>query len=334
MMQEKRIPLSRSVRWRRIRSQTVPLLSFLVAVALSAWLWQHHGTVAHGIGEVDSPRVDVTSPTAGLVVSLPNQLHGQWLVYDHVRAGEIIARIEDPLLESNKNQLRQQIDQLLDAVEKRRDAPPDGDRGAGEATDAIVRSAWKNEEARLRRLNEQLAVAPQATLDDDPDLVAAPPELPQTVSAAARDALAHVRGTRVALELRRVEIQLSSKSLDVPAPISGTLVAVHCWPGQTVPPGGLIATIAADFGRNIIGYIPEQSSLIARPGMQVTLRARATGSTLLASEVEEVGKWIERVPIHQRSSSTPEWGTPVRIKMPGQAMLQPGALVDVLFDGS
>jgi hypothetical protein len=52
----------------------------------------------------------------------------------------------------------------------------------------------------------------------------------------------------------------------------------------------------------------------------------------VASEVEEVGQQIERVPTHFLGDpSLRQWGLPVRIKMPTDAVFQPGALVDVVF---
>jgi multidrug efflux pump subunit AcrA (membrane-fusion protein) len=225
-MHDKRVPLAWSVRWRRIRSQGIPVAMFLLAVVGSGWLMRERGMGVASVGEVSSPEVDVTSPTTGRIVALPNQTSGQWSVYDHIQAGEIVARIEEP---------------------------------SGE----------------------------------------------------------------------------TSKTVEIQAPISGTLVAIRCSPGQTVTPGQLIATIAADHGRHIVGYIPEESTLSAKPGMRVTLRSRAVGSPRLASEVEEVGVQIRKIPSHQRTSSTlPQWGTPVRIKVPSETMLRPGALVDVIFDNS
>ena len=103
MTQENRIPVSRAVRWQRIRYRAIPVLSFIVAIVASSWLWRNYGGMAQGVGEVDSPRVDITSPTAGLVMSLPHEARGQWLIYDHVQAGEVIARVEDQQLEHSKN---------------------------------------------------------------------------------------------------------------------------------------------------------------------------------------------------------------------------------------
>jgi hypothetical protein len=67
--------------------------------------------------------------------------------------------------------------------------------------------------------------------------------------------------------------------------------------------------------------------------MRVSLRPRTAGASPIESEVEEVGSQIQKIPGHQRSSvSMPQWGTPVRVKLPSEAMLRPGALVDLVFE--
>ena len=134
------------------------------------------------------------------------------------------------------------------------------------------------------------------------------------------------------MDLRWEELSLRSDLLEIPAPISGTLVNVYCWPGQIVAPGGLIATIAADHGQHIVGYVPEQSTIVPKVGMQVTMRARMARSPRITSTIEEVGKQIQQLPSHQRAvANLPQWGLPVRIKMPPDASLRPGSLVDIVF---
>ena len=55
-----------------------------------------------GVGEVEFAAVDVTSPTTGRIVALPNQTSGQWSVYDRVQAGDVIARIEEQSGDASK----------------------------------------------------------------------------------------------------------------------------------------------------------------------------------------------------------------------------------------
>jgi multidrug resistance efflux pump len=329
MIQEKRIPLAWTVRWRRIRSQAIPAAAFFFALLGSGWLWQWHGAAVQGVGEVDALRVDITSPTAGLVIALPHQTRGQWTVFDHVQAGDIIARIDDQQFEASKSLLRRDIKELIDQTNQRQ--LEQSASGAAPASD-VVNRAWEYERSRLQSLEQLLSAAPQFTPSELRDLGTAPPDLPEDLPAQLRDQLVRVREARRGLDLRWEELSLRTGLLEIPAPISGTLVNVYCWPGQIVAPGGLIATVAADHGQHIVGYVPEESSLVPKVGMRVTLRARVARSPRVSSQIEEVGKQIERIPSHQRAiATTPQWGLPVRIKMPADASLRPGALVDIVF---
>lgn len=218
-----RIPRSPAVQWRRLRAQVLPILVFLAAVGTSAWLWSEVGGSISAIGKVEAPRVEVSSPVAATVVALPNQAGGQWSLYEHVTAGEVIAVLED-------------------------------------------------------------------------------------------------------------QTQNPAKVIEVRAPISGTLIGVYCWPGQTVILGGPIATIAADYGRNLVAYLPEDSHLAVAPGTRVTLRPRVASSRTYVSQVDLVARQVEAMPRHQWSiPNIPQWGVPVRIKMPDDATLAPGSLVDLQF---
>jgi hypothetical protein len=196
---------------------------FLAAAGTSAWLWSEVGGTVSAVAKVEAPRVDISSPAAATVVALPNQAGGQWSLYEHVTAGEVIAVLED-------------------------------------------------------------------------------------------------------------QQQTPAKVIEVRAPISGTLIGVYCWPGQTVILGGPIATIAADYGRNLVAYLPEESKLAVKPGTRVTLRPRMPSGRTFTSEVDLVARQVEAIPRHQWSIPTvPQWGVPVRIKMPDDAMLAPGSLVDLQF---
>jgi multidrug resistance efflux pump len=236
-MQNKPITLPWSIRWRRIRAHVMPVLVFLLAVVACGWLWQQRGAAVHTLGEVEALRVNITSPADGVILALPHETRGQWTVYDHVRAGDVIARLSRPSASTS--------------------------RVVGEGV---------------------------AEAEAEPTVV------------------------------------------EIRAPISGTLVALYCWPGQSVPPGGLIATIAADHGRHIVSYLPEENAIDVTPGMSVTLRARSVAAPRLTSVVEQVGQQIESIPAHQLAyASSPQWGLPVRIELPPDSALRPGALVDVVF---
>ncbi len=305
------------------------MLCFVLAMSISGLLWEHHGAAIHGVGEVDAPRIDVASPTTGLIVALPRAGFGQWNLYDHVRAGDVIAQFDDRPLLAERNLLQQEIKQLLDEV-GRWQVEPAGDADA--ETKDTIRQAWQYERSRLLSLQSILDQYGSGSSDDAIDAVAAAPASVTENEATTPAALLELRDVRRGLELRWEAWLLRAELLEVRAPISGTLVRVHCWPGQTVHEGGLIATIAGDHGDHIIGYVPEESHIVVEPGMPVTVSARFASTARAKSEVEEVGGQIERIPTRYLLNPTcPQWGLPVRIRIPSEAQLRPGVLVDIVY---
>src|SRR5688572_16741551 len=157
MNQDKRIPLAWSVRWRRIRSQAIPAFAFFAALLTSGWMWQWHGASVQGVGEVDGLRVDITSPTAGLIIALPSQRGGgQWTVFDRVNKNDIIARIDDQQLEATKSLLRRDVKDLIDQVEELQEQQTEA---GGAQVDESVPLALEYELSQLEEI-EQLATTP------------------------------------------------------------------------------------------------------------------------------------------------------------------------------
>lgn len=121
--------------------------------------------------------------------------------------------------------------------------------------------------------------------------------------------------------------------IELRAPVGGTLVMLDCWPGQTLIAGSPVATIAAERGRHIVSYVNEGDALNLEPGAAITVRARRSGSRLMETQIEAIGEQIEMIPLHQNANpASPQWGLPVRIRMPSEAEFRPGTLVDVVFN--
>ena len=92
MVSAPRIRTPWSQRWRRFRSQVLPVLLFTATATLTVHLWRSHAGPAHVVGEVEAIRVDTISQVDGRLVALPER---QLERFDIVMAGEVIAELDD-----------------------------------------------------------------------------------------------------------------------------------------------------------------------------------------------------------------------------------------------
>jgi multidrug resistance efflux pump len=128
------------------------------------------------------------------------------------------------------------------------------------------------------------------------------------------------------------ELKIRIELLEVRAPVSGEIVAIHRYPGQNVQAGDPVVTIAATKGRYIVSYVRSESNLQPTQDMSVRVRRRVLGGLSVETTVGRVGPQVELVPAPQRRDpNRPEWGRPVRIRMPRDLVLVPGELVEISF---
>lgn len=90
--------------------------------------------------------------------------------------------------------------------------------------------------------------------------------------------------------------------------------------------------MAAEHGRYIVSYVRPDQGIQPKAEMPVQVRLRAASARPLPSKVESIGPQIEQIPQHQcRDPRVPEWGLPVRIRIPFGCAARPGELLDVSF---
>ena len=129
------------------------------------------------------------------------------------------------------------------------------------------------------------------------------------------------------------ELDLRLDSLQLRAPISGTVTAVHLRPGQAVQPGQAILELASDKATAVVAYLrQEQQQLNPTKGMAVDVRLNRRPVQTFRGQVETVGGQVEAVPTRQlRDPRVPEWGLPVRVTVPAGVDLKPGEVVTLDF---
>jgi multidrug resistance efflux pump len=152
--------------------------------------------------------------------------------------------------------------------------------------------------------------------------------------AAARDAqLKSLRTALTAREEELAQLDLTLQSLEITAPVSGTVFKVYFRPGQAVRAGDIIMEISADASNYVVAYLREEQQYIKpRPKMAVDVRPRNDPRRLVQGTVDTVGATVEPVPARQlRDQKVPEWGLPVRLTVPADANLRPGEMVNLGF---
>lgn len=131
--------------------------------------------------------------------------------------------------------------------------------------------------------------------------------------------------------LARLEYD-GGKTVDITAPLSGQVVALHRKPGDAVKAGQLLVSIAAERGRFITTYVRSEQRVQPEPGMAVDVRLKSDPSKTYRTTVERVGPQYEQVPPAQlRDRKAEEWGLPVIIAAPPEAALKPGELVYIAW---
>lgn len=299
------IPVPFARRVQQLRSTVLPLLTFAVAATLTVALWRRHQATPNAVGEVESTELTLASPVAGtLVPPQPVRLH------DQVYAGQVVAKLDDRAVRATLATLRAELGELRAELEE----------------------AAAADDGRPERF-AYAAAPPGVTAFVQVD--AAPADMPANTRADAPVAPGHVslsrlRASIAAHEARIRELELQAESLEIRAPMKGTVTAIYRRAGQVVQPGEPVVAIVADGSDYITAYLRQRQNIKPSVGMPVDVRARSARRQPVPSMIEQVGPRVERVPPQQLyDPQVPEWGIPVRIKLPAGFDATPGELVDV-----
>ena len=325
-----RVPVARSVRLRRLRVLAAPVACFMLAVLAWGYLWNWQSGQVVLIGQVDAFRVNVNSPTSGLVARMPHHTRLQWSLFDSIEAGDVIAEFDDSEYRNEVARFEFEIDKLKKEFSRWGAA---AHTALGNSADEAnpFEELLHHELAQLDEARFAVETPPDGTLielDEGPSLPA------EGLDPALLAEIERLRTSRAELLLRVSDLRLMRENLQIRAPIGGTLVDFFCAPGQRLHMGGPVATIAVDHGRHVIAYLPENSPYKPEVGMLVAVRSRGHSSTPASTTIEEVANQLS--PIPPRLTGNPaivQWGLPIRIAMPMDVEFRAGSLVDILVYG-
>ncbi len=325
-----RIPVAPAVRWQQLRLHLAPVLCFTVAIVVLAALWRENVSEVRFAGQVDAHRLVVTSPTAGLVTRLPHHTRLQWNQFDSIEAGDVIAQLDDATYQAKYEQF------LIEASDYKSDldAWHRSVTGDGGLDDEAVSQVDSMKQRELAYVDNAMQLATD-TLDSPHSMAPLERDSPANplagIGAATHASdLIRLRQVRRDLQNEAVALQELRSQLEVRAPISGTLIDVHCSPGQHLHAGTPVATIAADHGRFIIGWLPDSTPVKPEIGDDILVRVPSTTAKPFIAQVEAVGGQLVPIPARQQSAGTPsQWGVPIRIAMPVDCNYRPGTFLEI-----
>jgi len=310
------IPTPLPLLMRRVRYQVVPILTLVVCLVLSGWLWVRRGGSVTAIGSVNAIQVPVNSKIDGLLVELPRKVQ----IFDSVSAGEVLARLDSSHIEAQiqreterLNEVRRQLDMLNKP--KSRNPTTNPTKGATASPSPEATAVPLKGAARSAMLKAEMADT------DDEELL----NNPLLQSKFSLEMMASSYQAKIA------ELEQKVLAQDIKAPISGTIISIHRSPGQAVTAGQAILTIASEKGDYIVTYVRQSQVIQPTPGMTVNVHLRSAPRTI-RSHVTSIGPQVEKVPPeHLRDPRMLEWGLPVHVAIPPDTRLRPGELVDLFF---
>jgi multidrug resistance efflux pump len=104
---------------RRARYQIAPIATMLTCTVLAVWLWARHARSSVAVGEVSAIRIPIESKVDALLAELPQPV----AVFDRVSKGQVIARLDMTLVETQLARMLAEMEQLQ--------TPTAGERPAG-----------------------------------------------------------------------------------------------------------------------------------------------------------------------------------------------------------
>jgi len=387
-----RIPTPWKHKWRRFRYSAMPVLCFLVCVAITVWLWRDVGQVAGSVAVVEQKSIPVAASADGKLVAPPGKSGDYWKPFDTVGKGQLIARLDDSILQSSLKARRQELVGLdkevraaaeqirIDSVGREhertrhrlnlivqaetsridvldRTATIEVDLMTWQRLDASVQSKsmfvgrqiisplelelvqMERDEVAKRIKSNRLALKEaQAVAAEAKQRLEEYPAVDQ-VTIKEEALLGPVRAQIATQDALIDELLQQVEALNIIAPFSGAISAIHCWPNQFVRRGDPIVTLAAidvpeneDQPKVAVAYIRPEQRIQPYEGMKVLVRSRAAGNSRVDAQVEQVGPQFEPVPLeHLLDPTVPEWGRPTRIQLPIGFDVVPGEVLDVKF---
>jgi multidrug resistance efflux pump len=318
------IPTPLPLLMRRLRYQVMPILTLVICLVLSGWLWVRRGGSVTAIGSINAVQVTVNSNVDGRLMELPRKVE----IFNVVSAGEVLARLDSSHIQAQIERETERLNEVRRQLEMFNKIKPKGPTTAPTGGNAAAPAASTAPLVPLKGSARNLIAKAEASEAGDEELL----NNPMLQNKFSLEMMANSYQAKIA------ELEQKVLAQDIKAPISGTIISIHRFPGQAVNAGQAIMTIASEKGDYIVTYIRQSQVIQPADGMVVNVHLRSAPRTF-RSRVVSVGPQVEKIPPeHLRDSRLLEYGIPVHVAIPvdplhpGQPVkVRPGELVDLFF---
>lgn len=345
------IPTPPGQRWREFRIRVLPVLIFLIALAVAATMWRTFIFPSALVGRVEAVQADVSSPTTGIVNKL--------LVsrFQRVAAGDPIAEVSiaEPRVMTNT------LAVVLAEIESLR-------AGMGPPVESLrnaiifdqLRLSWMQQKAQLASSRVNLLLASTelqriemllknklvsdsefdvakakkdallAQVSGEEQLIHKLGETLEQLTAAGTRGTETTNQLQAAIAVQEEKLKLTEAQMCprlLRAPISGVVSAIRRWRGETVVPGDAIVTIGAEQTDKIVAFLRQPFYLTPKTNMLVQVRTRGYQRTAGLGKILEIGGQllpINDVLLPPTKYNVSEVGLPILVSLPGEFRTLPG----------
>jgi len=145
------IPTPMKLQMRRVRYQVLPVVIFAISLALTAYLWKDYAGSPHGTGEVNATTVHVSAAHDGKLTAG----EGYPRLYDHVDAGQLIARFEAGALIEQQSAAGEELSKKQEELSTVQQQLENATKAGEKTTDKAKVDALKAQVATLKTLLEE-----------------------------------------------------------------------------------------------------------------------------------------------------------------------------------
>lgn len=349
-------------RWLEFRHRVMPAIVFVVALLAVSMLWDKHLTSPSLIGQVQTTRLDIRTPSGGTITNLTVQL------FQQVQKGDTIAKLDpgDPLtaLGSQADILlaKKELLQLMNlttaasafdiqrnVLDKERLRTELMQQKVALASAEVTLQNLENEWNRATDLHKQellsdslydLAeknyLAARAEVDERNILIS---ELGKTVQRIEKLIAASQEIEEAKLDIDRTTLQRSIAKLEqdwiIRAPVTGTVTAIQKRSGEMVGNSDSIITLTQTKSDIVIAYLPQGSEIPIQVGQKVNIKTRTQSVRECQASIIRIGSSYELMPdmlsqlqLHKLGGI----GVPIMINLPHDFHCLPGEMVNITLD--